>query len=92
MLIDVRTEEEFNDASVEGAINLPLQDIQSQSKKIVEFLTHTPKDTVLQVHCASGGRSAIACILLKQFGFTNVENIGGFEDACACYEENKVQK
>lgn len=45
------------------------------------------KNTPIKVHCASGGRSAVACQLLKQQGFTNVENLGGYTDACKCVEK-----
>ncbi len=87
MLIDVRTKEEYDAQHIEGAINLPVQDIQSQSEKVKEFMQNTSKDTLLQVHCASGGRSMIACMLLQQLGFMNVVNIGGFQEACGCVQK-----
>ena len=47
---------------------------------------HLAKVHQSKVHCASGGRSAVACQLLKQQGFTDVENLGGYDDACKCVE------
>lgn len=87
MLIDVRTKEEYDAQHVEGALNLPVQDIQTQSEAVKEFIQKTPKDTLLQVHCASGGRSMIACMFFTQLGFTQVVNVGGFQEACECVQK-----
>lgn len=87
MLIDVRTREEYDSQHVDGALNLPVQDIQSQTDTVKEFVKKTSKDMLLQVHCASGGRSMIACMLFRQLGFTNVVNVGGFQEACACVQQ-----
>jgi rhodanese-related sulfurtransferase len=38
------------------------------------------KGKTVIVYCASGGRSALAGKLLKDFGYTNVYNLGGFKD------------
>lgn len=87
MLIDVRTKEEYDEKHVDGAVNLPVQDIQNQSQVYIDFVQNTPKDTVLHVHCASGGRSMIACVFLKQLGYLNVINIGGYAEACECAKQ-----
>jgi rhodanese-related sulfurtransferase len=47
---------------------------------------HNPdfrKDKVVLLHCASGGRSALAGKVLKDMGYTQVYNIGGFKDLAA---------
>ena len=44
---------------------------------------HNPalrKDATVLLHCASGGRSALAGKTLMDMGFTRVFNIGGFKD------------
>ncbi|MHB2166563.1 rhodanese-like domain-containing protein [Alsobacter sp. R-9] len=41
------------------------------------------KDATILVHCASGGRSALAGKTLKDMGYANVFNAGGFKDLAA---------
>jgi phage shock protein E len=70
-IIDVRTESEFRQEHVPGAINIPLSDLGAQvSREIPE------KNQVLLVHCLSGGRSAIAKGKLQKLGYTKVYNLG----------------
>ena len=38
------------------------------------------RDKTVLVYCASGGRSALAGKLLKDFGYTSVYNAGGFKE------------
>ena len=93
IIIDVRTPEEFEEMHITSTLNLPLSDIQENNAHAQEVLGKIAgltkpdgvgKDTPIKIHCASGGRSAAACQLLKQRGFTNVENLGGYDDACKC--------
>ena len=70
-LLDVRTPEEYRGGHIPGSRNIPLQTIDNVST-VVEN-----KDTALYVYCQSGARSRQAAGLLKQMGYTNVNNIGG---------------
>jgi len=70
MIIDVRSPAEFNGGHVKGAVNIPLQAIQSSFNKI-------PKNKVIITCCASGMRSGRAKSLLKAAGYT-VHNGGGW--------------
>jgi phage shock protein E len=70
MIIDVRTPAEFNSGHIKGAVNIPLQAIQSSFNKI-------PKNKVIITCCASGMRSGSAKSLLKSAGYT-VHNGGGW--------------
>ncbi len=70
MIIDVRSPAEFNGGHVKGAVNIPLQAIQSSFNKI-------PKNKVIITCCASGMRSGSAKSLLKSAGYT-VHNGGGW--------------
>ncbi len=48
-----------------------------------ELPSHDPelrKDRVIILHCASGGRAALAGKLLKDMGYQHVYNLGGFSD------------
>jgi phage shock protein E len=88
-ILDVRTPEEFEEMHIASALNLPLDDIRENTayaQEVLGKIATLGKDTPIKVHCASGGRSAVACQLLKQQGFTDVENLGGYDDACKCVE------
>ena len=71
ILLDVRTEEEFNEGHIPDSVNLSVQYI-SKIESIVE-----EKETPLFVYCRSGRRSGNATVFLKRMGYTNVNNIGG---------------
>ena len=71
VLLDVRTPEEYRSGHIPGSKNIPLQTIDRASS-VAEN-----KDTALYVYCQSGARSRQAAGVLKQMGYTNVNNIGG---------------
>ena len=81
VLLDVRTPEEYRSGHIPGSKNIPLQTIDRVGS-VAEN-----KDTALYVYCQSGARSRQAAELLKQMGYTNVNNIGGI----AAYE-GKVER
>ena len=68
-LVDVRTTGEFSAGSVKGAVNIPLDKIQSQLAQFKDRKT-------IVVFCQSGNRSAQAKRMLEQNGFQNVVNGG----------------
>jgi phage shock protein E len=74
--VDVRTPTEFAQGSVNGAVNIPLDQIESQLAKF-----RGKKNIV--VFCRSGNRSSQAKIILEQNGITNVTNGGSWEDVKA---------
>ncbi|MBK8582324.1 MAG: rhodanese-like domain-containing protein [Flavobacteriales bacterium] len=69
-LLDVRTTGEFAGGHVKGAINIPLDKLQQQLKKL-------PKDKVVIACCLSGGRSGQAVSILKAEGY-DAHNGGGW--------------
>ena len=71
VLLDVRTPEEYRSGHIPGSKNIPLQTIDRVGA-VAEN-----KDTALYVYCQSGARSRQASGMLKQMGYTNVNNIGG---------------
>ena len=78
LIIDVREESEVNSSGViKNAINIPRGLIEF---KISNISTITEEDTNILVYCAGGYRSALAAKTLKDFGFKNVFNIGGYEE------------
>lgn len=72
LIIDVRSAEEYEEKHKEGAINIPVQDLDNSG-----FIQELHKDTPIQVYCHSGGRAEMAKNILEFRGFTNVENLGG---------------
>ena len=73
--IDVRTADEFNAGHVDGAVNIPYGDISERIAEVTEN-----RDELIYLYCRSGRRSGIAKDTLDQAGFSNVVNLGGFED------------
>ena len=78
LIIDVREESEVHSSGViKNAIHIPRGLIEF---KISNISTITEEDTNILVYCAGGHRSALAAKTLKDFGFKNVFNIGGYEE------------
>ena len=74
-IIDVRTAEEFSTGHIDGAINLPVDQI---GQRLAGIKGLKPGSTVL-VYCRSGRRSAAAVQILQQRGYTRVLDGGGIE-------------
>jgi|688.fasta_scaffold06198_13 phage shock protein E len=70
-IIDVRTSGEYASGHIKGSLNIPLNSISANVKKI-------KKDTPLITCCASGMRSASAKATLKAIGYKDVYNGGGW--------------
>ena len=73
--IDVRTPKEFDGGHLEGAHNVPVEQIAGQISALVPN-----KDTPVMLYCRSGRRAEQARKLLLQQGYTHVENKGGYAD------------
>ena len=71
ILVDVRTPEEYSEGHIPKSVNIPLKVIHMAETEIED------KNTELFVYCHSGARSTQATNILKQMGYTNVNNIGG---------------
>ena len=70
LLLDVREPHEHKIASIQGARLIPLGEF---AKHVSEF---DPQADIV-IHCKSGMRSAKACGVLRNAGFTNVRNMKG---------------
>lgn len=73
--IDVRSPEEFNEGHLQGAVNVPHDQIASQIARI-----SPDKTAPVNLYCRSGRRAEAALQELKKMGYTNVTNHGGYED------------
>ena len=74
ILLDVRTQEEFEQGHIPGAVCLPNEMIAAD----MPFLFG--KDVEILLYCRSGRRSAEAAEKLRDMGFTNVSDFGGIID------------
>lgn len=75
IVLDVRTPEEYAEAHIPGAINVPNEEIGEES--IAEL---PDKDQIILVYCRSGNRSKEAAQKLADQGYTNVIEFGGIND------------
>ena len=75
IIIDARTQEEFDEGHIEGAILIPEYEISQRAEKELP-----DKDRLILVYCRSGRRSKIASQALVDLGYTNVKEFGGIID------------
>ncbi|MGV3529358.1 MAG: rhodanese-like domain-containing protein [Flavisolibacter sp.] len=71
-LVDCREPHEYAEANLGGQL-VPLGKIQTMQVDELEPL----KEEEVIVHCRSGKRSMMACMVLEQMGFQNVKNVTG---------------
>lgn len=73
VVVDIRSEKEWQAGHVTGSINIPLPHLR-------ERLAEVPTDRTVVVHCEGGYRSAIAASVLAQSGRHNIlDLVGGFK-------------
>lgn len=79
LLLDVRTPEEYEGHHLDGAINIPVDQIGSRMAEI-DKLTTNDKAKPIVVYCMSGGRAAQAKDDLVKAGHTQVTNLGSISN------------
>ncbi|MDR2721422.1 MAG: rhodanese-like domain-containing protein [Coriobacteriaceae bacterium] len=72
ILIDVRSDEEYQAGHIEGAILIPHNEIKKRASGEL-----TDSDATIFVYCRSGVRSSSAAHELVGQGYTNVYDMGG---------------
>lgn len=72
IILDVRTEAEYNEGHITNAVLLPNEEIGSTQPEILP-----DKDAVILVYCRSGNRSKQASQKLADMGYTNIYEFGG---------------
>lgn len=75
IIIDARTQEEFNEGHIENAILIPEYEIGERAEKELP-----DKNQLILVYCRSGRRSKIASQALVDLGYTNIKEFGGIID------------
>ena len=76
VVVDVRTEEEYAQSHIPGALLLPNETIDAQTAR--ELLPD--RDALILVYCRSGRRSAQAARKLVELGYEDVSDFGGIID------------
>ena len=76
VLLDVRTPEEHKNGYLQGAVLLPLAELESKISGRVPG-----KNTPIYIYCRSGRRAGTAVEKLKAMGYTALHNIGGMQEA-----------
>lgn len=70
IIVDVRTEEEYNEGHVQGAVLIPYDEIDEK--------VSLDKNKTILVYCRSGRRSNMAYETLKKLGY-EVYDLGAYE-------------
>ncbi len=70
LLLDVRTAREYQEGHIEGAVNIPFDEILRRYGEI-------DKGKRIIVYCHTGRRSALASQMLANLGYENVANLDG---------------
>jgi phage shock protein E len=75
ILVDVRTEEEYVEGHIPGAILLPVDELEDLAP-----IRIPDKGATYIVYCRTGNRSAIAARILIHLGYQKVYDMGGIVD------------
>lgn len=75
ILLDVRSNQEYREGHLQGAINIPDFELANRVQKEIP-----KKNQLIITYCQYGGRSRDAYMLMKKLGYTNIYNLyGGLE-------------
>ena len=75
IILDVRTQEEYDQGHIPSAILISHEEIAEKAEKML-----TDKDQLILVYCRSGRRSKIAAEALVELSYTNIKEFGGIID------------
>ena len=75
IILDVRTQEEYDEGHIPGAILIPNTEVEARAEEEMP-----DKDQLILVYCRSGRRSKLAAEVLVELGYTNIKEFGGIID------------
>ncbi|MGI5986388.1 MAG: rhodanese-like domain-containing protein [Clostridiales bacterium] len=75
VILDVRTQAEYDEGHIEEAVLIPDTEINDRAESELP-----DKETVILLYCRSGRRSKLAAQALADMGYTNVYEFGGIID------------
>jgi rhodanese-related sulfurtransferase len=81
VIVDVRDSAELAGGKVKGAKHIPRGSLEFRADAATSY--HDPvlsPDKTVIVYCAAGSRAALAGKVLKEMGYKDVRNLGGFAD------------
>ena len=87
ILVDVRTDAEWNDGYIETAIHIPLDKILEKIEVAAEN-----KEQTIYLYCRSGNRSGKEEKALQSIGYINAKNIGGINVASSTLQLKITQE
>lgn len=79
VLVDVRSEEEWNDGHVRGAIFLPVTAL-CEGTDVPTLTKQLPANSILYTYCRVGLRAKVAALILQKQGYTVRPLEPGFDD------------
>ncbi|MCP5043834.1 MAG: molybdopterin-synthase adenylyltransferase MoeB [bacterium] len=87
LLLDVRGDDEFERARIDGATLIPVEELAGRMHEISSWRSRR-----VVVMCHLGGRSERACRMLTQEGFASVKNLEGGIDAWSLTVDPGVER
>ena len=75
VILDVRTQEEYDQGHIPGAVPIPNTEIEDRAEEELP-----DKAQLILVYCRSGNRSKKAAEILVELGYTNIKEFGGIID------------
>ena len=75
VILDVRTQEEYDEGHIPGAVLIPNTEIEARAEGELP-----DKDQLILVYCRSRRRSKLAAEILVELGYTNIKEFGGIID------------
>ena len=96
VIVDVRTQEEWDAGHLPCAHLLPVQDDTTLGTAL-ECLAGGKAASAVKLYCRSGNRAGVALNILRDQGFANVTNEGGYVDLksaglCDCAPQNRCDE
>jgi len=85
IIIDSRTKEEYEFGHIEGAVNIPVDELRSRLNEI-------QKDKKIVVYCAVGLRGYLSARILMQHGYDNVYSLSGGYKTYSCAVADNTPK
>ena len=73
-LVDVRSAAEYDEKHIDGAINIPVDEVASRAGELGS------KNQPVVLYCKSGRRAGRAAESLREAGYTRIETLGGMEN------------
>lgn len=72
VIIDVRTEDEYNSGHIKNSILIPVNDLKDKAENILK-----DKNQKILIYCRTGNRSNTAGKILDEMGYSNIYDFGG---------------